>query len=52
MNENTRKLMSKDDSADKTVVADKILISVFADRVKIKLGQILNDHGLYAPFGM
>ena len=52
MNENTRKLMSKDDSADKTVVADKTLVNVFEDRVKIKLGQILNDHGLYAPFGM
>ena len=52
MNENTRKLMSKDDSADKTVVADKTLIKVFADRIKIKLGKILNDHGLYAPLDM
>ena len=49
MNENTRKLMSADDSADKTVVADKTIIDVFDGRVRIKLGKILNDHGLYAP---
>ena len=49
MNENTRKLMSDDDSADKTVVADKTLIDVFGGRVRIKLGKILNDHGLYTP---
>ena len=49
MNENTRKLMSKDDSADKTVVGDKTIIDVFDSRVRIKLGKILNDHGLYAP---
>lgn len=51
MNDNTRKLISKDDSGDNTVVADALML-VFADRVKIKLGKILNDHGLYAPFGM
>ena len=49
MNENTRKLMSDDDSADNTVVTDKTLIDVFDGRVRIKLGKILNDHGLYAP---
>ena len=49
MNENTRKIMSEDDSADKAVVADKTIIDVFDGRVKIKLGKILNDHGLYAP---
>ena len=49
MNENTGKLMSEDDSADKTVVADKTIIDVFDGRVRIKLGKILNDHGLYAP---
>ena len=43
MNENTRKLISGDDSADKSVVA------VFGGRVRIKLRKILNDHGLYAP---
>ena len=31
VNENTRKLMSKDDTADKTVVADKTLVDVFAE---------------------
>ena len=49
MNENTRKLMSEDDSADKAVVADKTIIDVFDARVRIELGKILNDHGLYAP---
>ena len=49
INENTRKLMSDDDSEDKTVVADKTIIDVFDGRVRIKLGKILNDHGLYAP---
>lgn len=52
MNENTRKLMSKDDSADKTADTKKFLLKVFADRVRVKLGKILNDHGLYAPYGM
>ena len=49
MNENTRKLISEDDSADKSVVADKTVVDVFDGRVRIKLGKILNDHGLYAP---
>ena len=49
MNENTRKLMSDDDSDDKSVGADKNIIDVFEGRVRIKLGKILNDHGLYAP---
>ena len=46
MNENTRKIISEDDSADKSVVA---VVDVFDGRVRIKLGKILNDHGLYAP---
>ena len=49
MSENARKLMLADDSADKTVIADKTIIDVFDGRVRIKLGKILNDHGLYAP---
>ena len=49
MNENTRKLISEDDSADKNVVADKTVVDVFHGRVRIKLGKILNDHELYAP---
>ena len=49
MNENTRKLMSGDDSADNSVVADKAIVDVFDGRIRIKLGKILNDHGLHAP---
>ena len=49
MNENTRKLISEDDGADNSVVADKTVVDVFDGRVRIKLGKILNDHGLYAP---
>ena len=52
MNENTRKLISNDDSGDKSVATDKQLLKVFNGRIKIKLGKILNDHGLYAPYGM
>ena len=49
MNENTRKLISEDDSADNSVVADKAIVNIFDGRIRIKLGKILNDHGLYAP---
>ena len=49
MNENTRKLMSGDDSADSSIVADKTIVNIFDGRIRIKLGKILNDHGLYAP---
>ena len=49
MNENARKLISEDDGADNSVVADKTVVDVFDGRVRIKLGKILNDHGLYAP---
>ena len=49
MNENTRKLISEDDSADNSIVADKAIVNIFDGRVRIKLGKILNDHGLYAP---
>ena len=52
MSENLRKLISKDDGADKSDTNDKMLLKVFDGRVKIKLGQILNDHGLFAPYGM
>ena len=52
MNENTRKLMSGDDSGDKTVVKDAMMAKVFDGRVRIKLGRILNDHGLFAPYYM
>ena len=49
MNENTRKLVSGDDSADNSVVADKAIVNIFDGRIRIPLGKILNDHGLYAP---
>ena len=49
MNENTRKLISEDDSADSSVAADKTVVNIFNGRIRIKLGKILNDHGLYAP---
>ena len=49
MNENTRKLVSGDDSADKSIVADKAIVNIFDGRIRIPLGKILNDHGLYTP---
>ena len=54
-NENVRKLMSKDDSGDKTIKTDGILdltVSNLFDRMKIPLGKILADHGPYAPYKM
>ena len=54
-NENVRKLISGDDSGDKTTETDGILDKTVAgmfDRMKIPLGKILNDHGPYAPYGM
>ena len=52
MNENTRKLISKDDSADSTAKTDGDYDAVMAkiyNEQKMKLGKILNDHGPYAP---
>ena len=49
MNENARKLISEDDGADNSVVADKTVVDVFDGRVRMKVGKILNDQGLYAP---
>ena len=49
MNENARKLISEDDGADNSVVDDKTVVDVFGGRARIKLGKILNDHGLYVP---
>ena len=54
-NENVRKLVSKDDSANKASKTDGILdltIANMCDRMKIPLGKILCDHGPYAPYGM
>ena len=50
-NENVRKLISKDDSADKSTKADVTIASV-CDRMKIPLGKILCDNGPFAPYGM
>ena len=54
-NENVRKLISKDDSGNKSTKTDGILdltIAKMFDRMKILLGKILGDHGPYAPYGM
>ena len=50
-NENVRKLISKDDSADKSTKTD-VTIAGVCDRMKIPLGKILCDNGPYAPYGM
>ena len=54
-NENVRKLISKDDSADKAAKTDGVLDATIASiyvRMKIPLGKILCDNGPYAPYGM
>ena len=54
-NKNVRKLVSKDDSANKATKTDGVLdltIANMCDRMKIPLGKILCDHGPYAPYGM
>ncbi len=45
--ENLRKLMSGDDSADTNVANDNSLFKARGKRVKIKLGKILNNQGLF-----
>ena len=50
--ENVRKLISKDDSADKAAKSDGALDTAIAgmcDRMKMPLGKILCDNGPYAP---
>ena len=54
-NENVRKLISGDDSADKAAKSDGVLdvtIASVCDRMKMPLGKILCDNGPYAPYGM
>lgn len=54
-NENIRKIISGDDSANKTAKTDGVpdlTIARLCDRMKIPLGKILCDHGPYAPYGM
>ncbi len=47
--ENLRKLMSGDDSASTSDKADNALFKARGKRIKIKLGKILNNQGLFAP---
>ena len=55
-NENLRKLISKDDSAassgDVEKVSDALMFAVHGTKQRVKLGKILEDHGLYAPYSM
>ena len=54
--ENLRKMISKDDSAaasgDAGKVSDALMFSIHSTKQRIKLGKILEDHGLYAPYSM
>ena len=47
--ENLRKLMSGDDSASSSNKDDNALFKARGKRIKIKLGKILNNQGLFAP---
>ncbi|CAB4025642.1 Hypothetical predicted protein [Paramuricea clavata] len=55
MNENTRKLLSKDESADQTAKTEGnyglVLAKVYKEQKK-KLGKILNDRCPYGPYNM
>ena len=54
-NENVRKLISGDDSANKVAKTDGVLdvtIADMCDRMKIPLGKILCDNGPYVPYDM
>ena len=55
-NENLRKLISKDDtgaaSGDEDKVSDALMFAVHGTKQRIRLGKILEDHGLYAPYSM
>ena len=54
-NENVRKLISGDDSANKAAKTDEVLdltIAGMCDRMKIPLGKILCDNGPYVPYDM
>ena len=55
-NENLRKLIPKDDtgasSGDDDKVSDALMFAVHGTKQRIRLGKILEDHGLYAPYSM
>ena len=54
--ENLRKLISKDDtgetSGNTSKVSDELMYNVHGTKQRIKLGKILEDHGLYSPRDM
>ena len=54
--ENLRKLISKDDSGENTgnpaKVSDGLMYSIHGTKQKLRLDRIIENHGLYAPFGM
>ena len=54
--ENLRKLISKDDSGassgNTSKASDGLMFTVHGSKQRIKLGKILEDHGLYAPYNM
>ena len=50
--ENLRKLMSGDDSANTQVADDNSLFKAHGKRVKIKLGKVLKDQGLFVPHAL
>jgi hypothetical protein len=52
MNENMRKILSDDDTADKTATEDVSLMKISDNYIKIKLGQILNNQGAYPNCSM
>lgn len=52
---NVRKLMSGDDSGSNSATTNGVNDKLIADRytnLYIRLGKILNDHGLFAPIGI
>ena len=55
-NQNTRKLISGDDSGattgDTQKVSDALMFSIYSNKQRICLNRIIQDHGLYAPFMM
>ena len=51
-NENLRKLMSGDDSANTQVTDDNNLFNAHGKKIKIRLRKILKDRGLLASYGL
>ena len=55
-NQNLRKLMSGDDSGattgDSQKVSDALMYNIFSNKQRMCLDYIIQNHGLYTPFGM